>query len=198
MISPCVDVFRKVARHLENELGSAQGSRHTTPDLKRDIDCIMKSLKDNLVYSFTEGRAIDEDDKIVPDVISVGIGKLTDPSPTNPLKEYNRAFITAQQRRRMLSISDLANIADVVKAATSLQTSSMPSDTRVPNQNSIQTEHHDIAQPDNEPDNEQLFETPQDGEQDNETLRCDDEQDVALEMDAVDDNSDSDADYDDE
>ena len=50
MISPCIDVLRKLATQIHDDLGSRQGTKHTSPDLERDLDILVRSLKEHNVY----------------------------------------------------------------------------------------------------------------------------------------------------
>jgi hypothetical protein len=116
MISPCIDVIRKIAQVFQERLGSRQGAKHTDPDLSRDISSIMNSLHQHGVYQYKEGRSIDEDDNIIPDVISEGLSKLAAPSSSNPLKEYNASFRAAKQRREMVTVNELEGFASFLAA----------------------------------------------------------------------------------
>ncbi|KAJ7625927.1 hypothetical protein FB45DRAFT_922649 [Roridomyces roridus] len=51
LVSPCIDVFRKLATKINVDLGARQGSKHATPDLTRDIDALMGSLAEHEVPS---------------------------------------------------------------------------------------------------------------------------------------------------
>lgn len=56
MVSPCVSVLRDLANRINADLGASQGKRHSTPDLTKDIDTLMASLKQHGVYVYKEGR----------------------------------------------------------------------------------------------------------------------------------------------
>jgi hypothetical protein len=103
MIAPCVDVLRHLSRMMHNILGSDQGTKHEPPNLKNDIQDLMRSLTDHGVYTLNVGRTLDDDDPPVKDVITTGLQQLTDNSP-NPLDEYNEAFKQLQARRRLRAV----------------------------------------------------------------------------------------------
>lgn len=69
MISPCVNLLRHLTNAMNGVLGSKQGTRHAFPDTSHDIAALMDSLAHHEVYKFKEGRALDEDDFIIKDVI---------------------------------------------------------------------------------------------------------------------------------
>ncbi|KAJ8093915.1 hypothetical protein PM082_009786 [Marasmius tenuissimus] len=96
MISPCVDLLRKLATNMAHSVGEAtQGTRHAAPDLNKDISTIVESLEQHRVHEIVLGRVLDNDDLPVKDVISEGISQLT-----GPLREYNTVFKSLQARRR--------------------------------------------------------------------------------------------------
>lgn len=95
MITSCIDILRRLAQRIHNELGSRQGVRHTSPDLRRDIDRLMDSLDEHRVYSVEHGRTVDETACVVPNTVSAGLKQLDE-----PLKDYNQAFIRLQTRSR--------------------------------------------------------------------------------------------------
>ncbi|KAF8952570.1 hypothetical protein BDZ97DRAFT_1768339 [Flammula alnicola] len=59
MVSPCVDILRKLSTKINHELGTEQGSKHTIPDLEQDIKTIMKVLQEHDVYEIIPGRVVD-------------------------------------------------------------------------------------------------------------------------------------------
>ncbi|KAI0037338.1 hypothetical protein FA95DRAFT_1459797, partial [Auriscalpium vulgare] len=66
MVSPCIDVLRRLAASIHAEIGTHQGARHSTPDLSRDIAAVMQSLDALKVYRYCEGRVLDDDEKPAP------------------------------------------------------------------------------------------------------------------------------------
>ncbi|KAF5334852.1 hypothetical protein D9758_014300 [Tetrapyrgos nigripes] len=101
MISPCVEVFRKLATNINDSCGEArQGSRHAPPDLSKDIRILMDSLREHGVYKITKRRVFDVDDSPAKDVITEGLCNLS-----SPLAEYNAAFKRLQRRRRQMPIT---------------------------------------------------------------------------------------------
>ncbi|KAJ7762444.1 hypothetical protein B0H14DRAFT_3594687 [Mycena olivaceomarginata] len=98
MVAPCITALRHLSTSIINILGSDQGTKHEPADLSTDIALLMKSLADNSVYQI-KGRVFAEGDGTpTPDVITIGIQQLSD-SSSNPLTEYNSAFVKLQARR---------------------------------------------------------------------------------------------------
>ncbi|KJA22243.1 hypothetical protein HYPSUDRAFT_1084706 [Hypholoma sublateritium FD-334 SS-4] len=106
MVGPCVNVLRQLARHFNQELGSDQGTKHASPDLSKDIDCLMSSLAEYKVYELQPGRTLDDEEKPVKDVIQVGFRNLTD-GTKSPLSDYNEAFRRLQECRRMKTVAQM-------------------------------------------------------------------------------------------
>ena len=96
MISPCVDILRQLTTQINHDLGSRQGSKHASPDLSRDINELMKSLREHRVYTVERGRVIEGEKALVPNLVSSGLRALP-----KPLREYNSTFLKLQARRRM-------------------------------------------------------------------------------------------------
>ncbi|KAJ7123803.1 hypothetical protein C8R43DRAFT_1135854 [Mycena crocata] len=86
LVSPCIHVLRKLATQINTDLGTRQGAKHTIPGLEDDITELMESLDEQDVYVLTEGRVLDDDEKPVPDVLSVGMAGLTHGTSITPLK----------------------------------------------------------------------------------------------------------------
>ncbi|KAF8959752.1 hypothetical protein BDZ97DRAFT_2042356 [Flammula alnicola] len=113
LVSPCVDILRKLSTKINMELGAAQGSKHTVPDLQKDIERLMKSLREHSVYNVVPGRIVDPKDRPVPDVISVGLAQLTHGNATNPINEFNQQFERLRERRKLTPISDIPDLDDL-------------------------------------------------------------------------------------
>ena len=96
MITPCIDIFCQLAAQIHNDLGLRQGSKHSPPDLTRDIQELMRSLREHGVYIVEDGRIISGEKPCVPNTISQGLRSLAE-----PLKAYNHAFTRLQRRCRM-------------------------------------------------------------------------------------------------
>ncbi|THU92295.1 hypothetical protein K435DRAFT_820517 [Dendrothele bispora CBS 962.96] len=104
MIAPCVQALRHISNMMKSTLGVDIGTKHSTPNLSDDIYQLMKSLDENNVYRVHEGRTIDNSDLPVVDVISVGLQSLKSVSK-NPLSEYNKTFSRLQVRSRIHPIT---------------------------------------------------------------------------------------------
>lgn len=89
----------------DGELGSHQGTKHTSPDLQRDIERHMQSLRDRDVYTIEDGRVVDLSDDgedrdatqygAVVNCMTEGYNRLTE-----PLRELNSSFRRLQERCR--------------------------------------------------------------------------------------------------
>ncbi|KAJ7731865.1 hypothetical protein B0H16DRAFT_1427291 [Mycena metata] len=128
MVAPCVTALRHLSTSIINILGSDQGTKHAPPDLSTDIELLMNSLTEHEVYQI-KGRVFAEGDgSPTPDVITVGIQQLTD-SASNPLTEYNAAFLKLQARRRLRPLVSSWSDTDIAAAAANI---SSPSTTLPP------------------------------------------------------------------
>lgn len=86
---------------MKKVLGTDVGSRHSPVDLSVDISVLMRSLAEHDVYKSIPGRKLDEDDAPTVDAISEGLSNLLEGSA---LDEYNASFIKLQNRRRVTPI----------------------------------------------------------------------------------------------
>ena len=91
MVLPCVNALCHIATTMKDMLGMDIGMRHAPIDLTKDITILMDSLSKHKIYHLTEGHVLDNDNFLVPDVVSVGLQQLTD-SSSNPLTEYKRTL----------------------------------------------------------------------------------------------------------
>ncbi|KAJ7482617.1 hypothetical protein FB451DRAFT_1350610 [Mycena latifolia] len=107
LVSPCVDILRSLATQIHTDLGARQGSKHTIPNLAADIAALMDSLDEHDVYRLQPGRVLDNDEKPVPDILSVGMAALTHGGATTPLAEFNQQFDILRARRRLTPVTDL-------------------------------------------------------------------------------------------
>lgn len=106
LVSPCVEILRKLSTKINHELGTDQGSKHTTPNLEKDISILMKVLKEHDVYEVIPGRIVDARDCAVQDVISVGLAQLSHGNSTNPITAFNEEFNRLRERRKLTPISE--------------------------------------------------------------------------------------------
>jgi hypothetical protein len=104
LVSPCVDILRKLSTKINLELGTEQGSKHTIPDLQKDINILMSVLKEHDVYRIVHGRVVDTQDRAVQDVISVGLAQLSHGNATNPIGEFNDQFERLRDRRKLAPV----------------------------------------------------------------------------------------------
>lgn len=150
MISPCVNILRQLSTAINSFLGSHQGTTHAPPDLKDDIETLMRSLEEHEVYTVNKGRTLDEDDPPVKDVIAIGTYALTD-SSSNPLDEYNKAFKRLQTRRRLTPI---------VGGAPSQSSGSAPRSPRDSGPQASTSSHASFISPAHPPPSDASRETP--------------------------------------
>ncbi|EDR07713.1 uncharacterized protein LACBIDRAFT_327646 [Laccaria bicolor S238N-H82] len=111
LISPCIDVLWRLAKKIHSELGSQLGSKHTIPNLHKDIQTLMDALNEHEVYVVKEGRVLDANNTPVPNVISTGLAALAHGNATNPLAEFNAQYNSLRERRKLVPISDLCPIS---------------------------------------------------------------------------------------
>ncbi|KAH9832850.1 uncharacterized protein C8Q71DRAFT_878441, partial [Rhodofomes roseus] len=95
MISPCIDILRRLSTQMNASLGAKLGSKHTSPSIQKDITVLMKSLHHHQVYELHPGRTIDDDKPVVPDALTYGLELLE-----GPLEDFNRTFAKLQARCR--------------------------------------------------------------------------------------------------
>lgn len=96
MISPCINILRMLATQINEKLGSKQGSKHHSPDLTRDIQELMKSLRRYHVYEKQPDQVIEGPRAMVQDVIVTGLRDLR-----KPLDDYNSLFTWLRARHRV-------------------------------------------------------------------------------------------------
>jgi hypothetical protein len=96
---------------LNVELGSRQGSTHSVPDLRKDINVLMDVLKEHEVYTVKLGMRLNANDTPVPDIISAGLSALSHGTTTNnhPLAEFNAQYSCFRERRNMTPVSALVD-----------------------------------------------------------------------------------------
>ena len=99
-----MDVLRRLSTKINPELGTEQGSKHTIPDLRKDIEILMTVLKEHDVYQVVHGRAVDTQDRAVQDVISVELAQLSHGNATNPIGEFNEQFERLCDRRKLVAV----------------------------------------------------------------------------------------------
>ncbi|KAI0661524.1 hypothetical protein C8Q70DRAFT_903404, partial [Cubamyces menziesii] len=98
-ISPCINILRRLATQINQDLGSRQGSKHTTPDLDFDIHELMDSLAHHRVYDIEPGRTISSEKPTVLNAVSAGLGQLA-----GPLADFNAQVRRLQARCQMTPV----------------------------------------------------------------------------------------------
>ncbi|KAH7906548.1 hypothetical protein BJ138DRAFT_1137935 [Hygrophoropsis aurantiaca] len=164
MVSPCVMVLRHFANNMHSLLGSNLGTMHEPLDLSRDIPVLMSSLDDHGVYTVKNGRILDDDDP----------PQLTD-SSTNPLVDYNQAFMRLQGRRRLTPV-----VGGLSTPSTAVSTTPI-SDARVEALDDVEDNNPLAEDGDSESEPEDFT-----FEGDEPTLTRESAEDVSLDMDAED------------
>lgn len=103
MITLTIDILRRLTTQMHEDLGSQQGTKHTSLDLQRDIAELMHALADDGVYTVTPGCPSSDSVKPVPNVVGLGWLQLT-----GPLADFNRNFVRLQARCRMKPVVGLS------------------------------------------------------------------------------------------
>ncbi|KAJ6455499.1 hypothetical protein DFH09DRAFT_1384541, partial [Mycena vulgaris] len=201
LVSPCVDVLRRLATSMNRDLGSRQGNKHTIPDLDNDIQCLMASLTEHEVYIKKEGRVLDDDEMPVPDVLSAGAAALTHGTTSNPLQDFNAQFDRLRERRALLPVAALTQYlpentpaapetsaaALVEMFASETGPEPVPIPTMAGDQLTASTQQHDLPELVPPSDSEDESEGGMDEDEDlfaqSPTLTREDEADVDLDMD---------------
>ncbi|PIL24781.1 hypothetical protein GSI_12667 [Ganoderma sinense ZZ0214-1] len=102
MVSPCIDVLRKLALQMNATLGARLGTKHKSPTLDKDLIALQNSLQEHNVFQLEPGRVLrDMKTPVVPNVVTLGLNQLH-----GPLQDYNRTFAQLQQRRREDPLTD--------------------------------------------------------------------------------------------
>ena len=102
MITPTIDLLRRLTTQMHEELGGHQGRKHTSPDLERNITELMQVLADDEVYTVIPGRTVPNPEGsthtegTVPNVVALGWTQLA-----GPLADFNRNLSRLQVRCRM-------------------------------------------------------------------------------------------------
>ncbi|KAF6743085.1 hypothetical protein DFP72DRAFT_147275 [Ephemerocybe angulata] len=104
VVTPCTITLRELQNNIHSSLGSDMGTKHASAKLAEDIRSLMDSLSEHRVYEILPGRVTAEDDPPVLDVISVGMQQLQ-----GPLDEYNKAFKRLQERRKLIPVTQEAS-----------------------------------------------------------------------------------------
>lgn len=193
LVSPCIDVLRRLSMKLNVELGSRQGSKHSVPDLQKDINALMDVLKEHEVYNVKLGRGLDANDTPVPDIISAGLSALSHGTTTNknPLAEFNAQYNCLRERRNLKPVSALVdNVNDqplhsesVNHSPYSAHSHSFGSEVTNEGQHEEDTNESEAGQEDN---NQVPVSDLYELEEESPTLTRLEEDDVALDMDELD------------
>lgn len=108
---------------MNDTLGARLGTKHHTPDVTRDLEALLKSMREHGIFSQQPGRVIEGIKKPeVPNAITVGLQQLK-----TPLKEYNTMFAQLQRRRRGIPLADIPLPTSIAaSSASATQPSSDP------------------------------------------------------------------------
>ncbi|KAJ3541714.1 hypothetical protein NM688_g6046 [Phlebia brevispora] len=178
MIAPCIHILRHLATQVHQDLGSRQGTKHASPELQRDINLLKESLQQHKVYEIQSGRIIDQEDAVVANVVSEGLKSLKE-----PLAEYNKGFRRLQQRCRMKPLVGEAYVATERSGEDEPQ---MHTAVQVDDLDSIEVDDGNVDDNEND-DLDLIWETLDSGEDEGARFSLESAEDVALDMDAVDD-----------
>jgi hypothetical protein len=189
--------LRKLSTKINHELGTEQGSKHTIPDLRKDIEILMSVLKEHDVYQVVHGRVVDTQDRAVQDVISTGLAQLSHGNATNPIGEFNEQFERLRERRKLTPVweedmdfdaleltaaegefDSVNNVSAKGNRNSEREYSPLLNEAPGSGESGSETDQDDLESIDPELE-AALMESP--------TLQCVDEDDVALDMDGWDD-----------
>ncbi len=103
MVSPCISLLRSIALQVNQHFGAHLGTKHSTPDLTRDLTTISDSMRATGVFCQKPGRVLRGVKKgEVPNTITAGIQQLA-----GPLADYNRTFARLQRRLRQTPLAPI-------------------------------------------------------------------------------------------
>jgi hypothetical protein len=104
-ISPCVDFLRKLAKEFQHSFGDDQGVRHSSADLTKSIEALMRAFAANEVHTVKQGRnRADGDGAPVVDILSEGMRRLVH-GADGPIAEFNQSLAQLQRRRRLTPVT---------------------------------------------------------------------------------------------
>jgi hypothetical protein len=191
LVSPCVDILRRLSTKINLELGTEQGSRHTIPDLRKDIEILMGVLKEHTVYEVVHGRVVDTQDRAVQDVISIGLAQLSHGSATNPIREFNEQFESLRERRKLTPVwedeIDFDALELTAAESGAVNNASAEEDINSERGNSPSNEVPGSEDSDAEADQDEFIDPELEAAlRGSPTLQREDEDDVALDMDGWD------------
>ncbi|PPQ84998.1 hypothetical protein CVT26_007521 [Gymnopilus dilepis] len=172
LVSPAVNILRKLSTKINNELGAKQGSKHKIPDLQKDIAILMAILKEHAFYTIEYGHVVDVRDRAVPDVIA---------NSMNSLNTCENGENLPPSSTRKLSPAGEDDQMPLVLSEPSTESQASNVGTNSPaeeEEDSEESNSADASQDDLDPDlllESQLIASP--------TLERLDEDDVALDMD---------------
>lgn len=192
LVSPCIDVLCRLSMKLNVELGSRQGSKHSVPDLQKDINVVMDVLKEHEVYTVKLGRGLDANDTPVPDIVSSGLSALSHGTTTNnnPLAEFNAQYNCLREHQKLKPVSVLVdNVSHQPSQSESVEHSPYLVSSHILGSDGTNEGRHKEDTNDTEAspeDNNQLSDDLYELEVESPTLTRLEEDDVALDMDELD------------
>lgn len=188
MITPCIADLRRLATHVHSTLGVYQGVTHAVPDISRDLDTLMDSLKLHGVYAIQNGRKIDDDDKPVVDVMTAGANTLMHGDST-PLAAFNNAFNALRARMAVPVLN--SNTTGGIAAAAPVASTAEPQASRTAEESATTSTPVVVADTEDADGGESASNgslTDGEGDEDEDDgpeLTLDEEGDTAIEMDLV-------------
>ncbi|KAH6899239.1 hypothetical protein BKA70DRAFT_1375313 [Coprinopsis sp. MPI-PUGE-AT-0042] len=128
-LSPCTIALRDLSNSFHELFGSDQGTKHAQAKLQDDIQSLVDSLSEHHVYDLRKGRTVDDDDKPVIDVVTVGVMELSQSRGSKgPIAEYNAWFRDLQRHRQMKTVGQVSAEHASATAALAEIPSSPPSE----------------------------------------------------------------------
>ncbi|OCH84389.1 hypothetical protein OBBRIDRAFT_808274 [Obba rivulosa] len=76
IVSPCVDILRQLAMQMNTTLEARQGSKHTSPDLEKNIQELMHSIHEHHIYEIVPSRTFDVNKPVALNTITIRLSHL--------------------------------------------------------------------------------------------------------------------------
>jgi hypothetical protein len=104
-ISPCVDFLRKLAKEFQQSFGDDQGVCHSSADLTKSIEALMRTFAANEVHTVKQGRNRGEGDGApVIDILTEGMRCLVH-GVDGPIAKFNQSLAQLQRRRKLTPVT---------------------------------------------------------------------------------------------
>ncbi|KAG8706259.1 hypothetical protein FRC09_002499 [Ceratobasidium sp. 395] len=188
MITPCIAALRTLTNDVNEMIGNYRTTRHSSPDKMRDILKIIDSLEKYKVYEVQKGRTFDGKCDPVVDAQALGLaGLLWGNAPG--LKEYNKVFKAKQKAYQGPDIAHTTPHTAFPRHPGAAASQSLSNDSGPKSSLGVDSMDVDWADSDSEgksEDGDEAETTLNEEEALESLLPLENEEDVSLEVDAVD------------